>query len=145
MKITVTITAYRSYRDRESNINPVESKVVSTPEEFDSIEGDYYSRGFFLAYFSTSGARLRREGARFILVTEFDKERRRSAVYAVTGWLEKNREYTTRELMDIHPEVVRRGDDYYVTLEIRGPRGYEYFTFRVNLANRSVELIGEYK
>ena len=67
MDLVITISAYRSHSDRENNYNVVESVEVRTVKDFDAVEKSFYDRGFYVGYFSKSGARLKGGGARYIL------------------------------------------------------------------------------
>lgn len=146
MDVVIVIKAFPSHKERESTSNPVESKEVRTPEEFDQIEGDFYNRGFYVGYYGKqSGTRLKRAGARYLMVEETKKDNLRSAVLATTSWLEKNRPHIASDLKNARPEVDQRGDYYFVSLGIRGPKGYEYFLTKVNLQSGNVELIDEHR
>ncbi|HLD51430.1 hypothetical protein A3K34_04875 [candidate division WWE3 bacterium RIFOXYC1_FULL_40_10] len=67
-EIVVVLKAYRSYLEREAGAEPLETKEVKTPAKFDEATQDFYSRGFYVAYFGKSGVQLKSmTAARYLL------------------------------------------------------------------------------
>ncbi len=75
-----------------------------------------------------------------------NKEDVAATVLACTGWISKNRPYLTGGMLLSATYMVQEKDgDHYATISVQGPRGYEYFTFRVNLKNGLVRLLDEHE
>ena len=144
MDMYITLKAYRSNQERESNATPLKTEKAITPEDLDRIEDVYYNESLYVSYVSGAGIRCKRAAARYLLAEQVKEDKLREASFASTSWLEKNRPYLTADLGGAEARATKVGDNYIVVIAVKGPHGYEYFTLKINLQNHTVNLIDEH-
>lgn len=67
-QVIVILKAFRSHKEREAGKDPLETKEVKTPEEFDETTKDFYDRGLYVGYYGKSGVHLKSmQAARYLL------------------------------------------------------------------------------
>lgn len=67
-QVIVVLKTFRSHREREAGTDPLETKEVKTPEEFDEATLDFYNRGLYVGYYGETGVQLKSmKAARYLL------------------------------------------------------------------------------